>query len=162
MTNSSANIFHPDCDLCTRRRNRLECALKHLECTRKKSLEDPALSNGFALEGAQRYVDEVRSSHPEHPMNPGPEPEGGQPCKPAPAQSKPDENDETVALDSEYMLKSSFLKQQEIVERMMEIERTRGIMIPGGNKHVDTLRKLAVAMMRKEFEQRKSQTDATD
>jgi len=101
-------------------------------------------------------VDEVRSSHPEHPMNPGPEPEGVQPSKPA------DEHDETAALDSEYMLKSSFLKQQEIVERMMEIERTRGIMIPGGNKHVDTLRKLAVAMMRKEFEQRKSQTDATD
>ena len=157
MTNPAAHMFHRDCDLCARRKNRLECALKHLEYTRKKSLEDPVLSNGFALEGAQRYVDEVRSSHAEHPMNPCPEPEGVESSVGAAAQSRPDKNNETAALDSECMLEISFLKQVEAVERMREIEKTLGILIPDGNKYIDNLRKLAVAMMRKEFEQRKSQ-----
>jgi hypothetical protein len=163
MTSRSAYIFHPDCDLCARRRTRLECALKHLEYTRKRSLEDPALSNGFALGGAQRYVDEVRSSHPDHPMNPCPEPEGVQFSKGAPARSKPDENEEVTDINSEYTLKISFLKQQDIVERMMDLEKTLGIIVPGGYKYVDALRKLAVAILSQELKRpRKSQSDTTD
>lgn len=150
MTSPAAHMFHPDCDLCTRRRNRLECALKHLEYTRKKSLDDPALSNGFALGGAQRYVDEVRSSHAEHPMNPCPEPEGVQSSKGAPARSKPDEN-EDADINSEHALKTCFLKQQDIVERMVDLEKTLGIIIPGGSKYVDALRKSAVAILRQEL-----------
>jgi phosphoribosylformylglycinamidine (FGAM) synthase-like amidotransferase family enzyme len=61
------------------------------------------------------------------------------------------------------MLKSSFLKQQEIVERVMGIEKTLGIMVPGGNKYVDTLRKLAVAILRQELKRpKKAQTEATN
>jgi hypothetical protein len=215
MTRPSAHIFHPDCDLCARRKNRLKYALKHLEDTRKRSLDDPALANGFALGGAQRYVDEVRFSHPEHPMNPCPEPEGAQssdctdyqnkfehqiddlrepksaadqfmksttrshktkaqnplatnePLPPSSQRSharlKPDENDETLDINSEYTLKTSFLKQQDIVERMMDLEKTLGIIVPGGHKYVDALRKLAVAILRQELQRpKKSRTTATD
>jgi hypothetical protein len=56
----------------------LNFALKHLEYVGKKSLEDPVLFNGPVLSEAKRYVDELRSSHPEHRMPPHPQDQDAQ------------------------------------------------------------------------------------
>ena len=95
-------------------------------------------------------------------MNPCPEPDGVQSSKGAPARSKPDEN-EDADINSEHALKTSFLKHQVIAVRMMDLEKTPGIIVPGGSKYVATLRKLTVAILRQELKRpRKSQSDATD
>jgi hypothetical protein len=75
MTRTRNNSIDEECDLCARRKSRLKIALKQLECVRKKSLDKPAISDGYALQAAKLYLDEVRSSHPEHRMPSCPEAE---------------------------------------------------------------------------------------
>lgn len=68
MSSAHPNRILPECDLCSRRANRLKYALHLLACVRKSYPEDSSLSDGFAVAAAQRYVDEVLWSHPEHPL----------------------------------------------------------------------------------------------
>lgn len=68
MSSAHPNRILPECDLCSRRANRLKYALHLLDCVRKSYPEDSSLSDGFAVAAAQRYVDEVLWSHPEHPL----------------------------------------------------------------------------------------------
>jgi hypothetical protein len=73
MTRARKNSIDEECDLCARRKTRLKVALMQVEYVRKKSLETPAISDGYAFRAAEVYLEEVLSSHPEHRMPSCPE-----------------------------------------------------------------------------------------
>ena len=166
---------------------------------RKKSLEEPSLSDGYALGAAERYVEEVLSSHPEHRMPSRPEAEGARstgredyrhgsgdqttqqrarqsgadpeakstadsgktreekPSTPeeSPAGSKSDETDATPDEDTEKALKTAFLNQLDVVDKMADVEDKLGIIAPGGHKQIDALIRLAGAMLKEELKRQK-------
>ena len=178
---------------------RLSYALKHLEFVRKKSLEDPALSKGNVLAAAQRYVDELRSSHPEHRMPSCPETEGAgstdrgdnqhgsgdqskeqrerqssadpeakstadsdktrgeKPSTPekSPACSKSAGTDAPPDTDTEKALKTAFLNQLDVMDKMTDLEDKVGIIAPGGYKNMNALTRLAGAILKEELKRRK-------
>ncbi len=62
--------FDQECDECIRRNHRTAEALRILGHARKKSLEDASVAAVFALDAADRYLEEALFSHPEHGMPP--------------------------------------------------------------------------------------------
>jgi hypothetical protein len=152
------------------------------------------------LGAAERYVEEVLSSHPEHRMPSRSEAEGARftgredyhqhgsgdqtkeqrarqsgadpetkstadsgkareekPSTPEEslACSRSDGTDATPDTDTEKALKTAFLNQLDVVDKMADVEDKLGIIAPGGHKQIDALIRLAGAMLKEKLKRKK-------